>query len=242
MQVRLALEAAGMGAWKFDAVSNVITTLRGAGPITSLPDPQYPHNMESFAALLHPDDRERVLQAVTDALELGRQYRVEFRICPPGGQVRWVSALGTGIRNATGMAVALTGVDLDITDRKQAEESLLLNTQRVEAMLTLNQMIDAPIKEITDFAMEAAIRLTGSKLGYVAFANEDQTVLTMQSWSKAAMAECQIADKPLVYPVQQRGSGARPSGSARRSSRTTMQPPIPSSGATLRATWTWFAI
>ena len=43
--------------------------------------------------------------------------------------------------------------------------------------------------------------LTKSKIGYLAFMNEDETVLTMHSWSKEAMAECAIADKPLVYPL-----------------------------------------
>ena len=47
--------------------------------------------------------------------------------------------------------------------------------------------------------------LTKSKIGYLAFANEDETVLTMHSWSKEAMAECAVADKPIVYPVESTG-------------------------------------
>ncbi len=43
---------------------------------------------------------------------------------------------------------------------------------------------------------------TGSRIGYLAFMNEDETVLTMHSWSRVAMAECQIADKPIVYPME----------------------------------------
>ncbi len=43
--------------------------------------------------------------------------------------------------------------------------------------------------------------LTNSKIGYLAFMNEDETVLTMHSWSKTAMAQCAIIDKPIVYPV-----------------------------------------
>jgi signal transduction histidine kinase len=69
----------------------------------------------------------------------------------------------------------------------------------------LNQMTDATVREITDFALEEAVRLTQSTIGYLAFLNDDESVLTMHSWSKAAMAECAIIDKPIVYPVSTTG-------------------------------------
>lgn len=86
-------------------------------------------------------------------------------------------------------------------NRQGAEAVLRWNEARLQALVQLNQMIDAPVQAITDFALEAAVRLTQSTVGYVAFLNQDETVLTMNSWSKDAMAECAIADKPLVYPV-----------------------------------------
>jgi PAS domain S-box-containing protein len=66
-------------------------------------------------------------------------------------------------------------------------------------------MADASLKEITDFALEEAVRLTGSTIGYLAFMSEDEQVLTMHSWSKDAMQECAILDKPMVYPVAETG-------------------------------------
>ena len=69
----------------------------------------------------------------------------------------------------------------------------------------MNQMTDATLEEIASFAFEAAVRLTQSKLGYLAFMNEDETVLTMQLWSREAMAECKVADKPLIFPVDTTG-------------------------------------
>jgi len=81
----------------------------------------------------------------------------------------------------------------------------MLDEQRLQALVRLNDMADAPLKEITDFALEEAVRLTRSTIGYLAFMNEDETVLTMHSWSKEAMQECAIIDKPIVYPVVETG-------------------------------------
>ncbi|MBI4643149.1 MAG: hypothetical protein HY743_05335, partial [Deltaproteobacteria bacterium] len=87
-------------------------------------------------------------------------------------------------------------------EQLRAEELLKLNELRLEALVKLNQMTDAPLSKIAHFAMEEAIRLTGSTIGYISFMNEDETVLTMHAWSKSALAECRIEDKPLIYPVQ----------------------------------------
>ena len=76
-----------------------------------------------------------------------------------------------------------------------------LNEARLQALVQLNQMAGASLQEITDFALESAVALTNSTIGYLAFMNEDETVLTMHSWSKTAMAQCAIIDKPIVYPV-----------------------------------------
>ena len=90
------------------------------------------------------------------------------------------------------------------TARRWAEQARL-NEARLEALLKLGQMSEAPLQEITDFSLEQAVLLTESQIGYLAFMNEDETVLTMHSWSKTAMKECAIADKPLVYPVETTG-------------------------------------
>ncbi len=85
------------------------------------------------------------------------------------------------------------------------EEALRLDESRLEAVWQLSQMTKATLKEITDFALEEGVRLTKSKIGYLAFMNEDETVLTMQAWSKSAMEECAIEGKPFVYPVETTG-------------------------------------
>ncbi len=90
-------------------------------------------------------------------------------------------------------------------ERDRALKALQLDEERLEALLKLNQMADVPLRELTDFALETAVVLTESKIGYLAFMNEDESVLMMHSWSREAMAECAIIDKPIVYPVVNTG-------------------------------------
>jgi signal transduction histidine kinase len=49
------------------------------------------------------------------------------------------------------------------------------------------------------------VHLTQSKIGYLAFLNQDETILTMHSWSKAAMNECAIQNKPIQYILNETG-------------------------------------
>jgi len=104
-----------------------------------------------------------------------------------------------------GKTAGVAGIVRDITDHKRAEEALQLNAERTEALLQLHQMAEAPLQEITDFALEKAVHLTRSAVGYLAFLNEDESVLTMHSWSGNAMAECTIPQKPTHYSVMKTG-------------------------------------
>lgn len=93
----------------------------------------------------------------------------------------------------------------DITSRQRIEENYRLNEARLEALLKLNSMTRQSIVDITEYALEQAIQLTGSKIGYLAFVDDEQTTLTMHSWSKAAMKECYLIEKQLIYKIDETG-------------------------------------
>jgi PAS domain S-box-containing protein len=123
------------------------------------------------------------------------------------------------VRNEKGEIVSAIITWQDISERKRTEEELKrahaeleqrideaqLSEARLEAVLQLNRMAERPLKEITDFALEHAVALTKSKIGYFAFMNDDETVLTMHSWSKEAMKECAVSSVPLDYPLETTG-------------------------------------
>jgi PAS domain S-box-containing protein len=98
----------------------------------------------------------------------------------------------------------LVSID-NVTDRKLAEESLLRNEARQRALLDLSQKSELSAAEISKYAMEAGIELTGSTIGYIAFVNEDESVLTMHYWSKSVTDQCAVIDKPIVYALKDTG-------------------------------------
>jgi len=93
----------------------------------------------------------------------------------------------------------------DITERKQAEAALLLHEKRLSALLDLNRMKKESQKEIVDFARSKVIEITQSEFSFIGLLSEDESVLTIDSWSKGAMAQCAVVDKPVHFPIAQAG-------------------------------------
>ena len=94
---------------------------------------------------------------------------------------------------------------IDITERKKADDARALENQRMESLLKLSQMGETADSAIISEVVEDAIRLTGSTIGYLATMNDDESVMTMQYWSKSAHTSCNIVDKPIVYPIEKTG-------------------------------------
>jgi PAS domain S-box-containing protein len=121
------------------------------------------------------------------------------------GERVWIAWTNKVVMDESGRVNEILSIGSDITEQKIAEEERQLNEARISALLELSRMTDQADQALTDFALEKAIELTGSTIGYLAFMNEDESVLTMYSWSREAMKECLIETRPLIYPVKTTG-------------------------------------
>jgi PAS domain S-box-containing protein len=77
-----------------------------------------------FRDMVHPDDREGYLETGRRTVRDGSPYYCEFRLVGADNLVRWIAARGEALRDASGRVVSMVGASIDITERKQAEESL----------------------------------------------------------------------------------------------------------------------
>ena len=138
-RLRLALESGKSLAFEWDLESGRDTCFGDLRTILGIGDTTIVGRIDNFRNGLHPDDRERVLKSIDEAERRGLQYEEEFRIRWPNGTVRWVASRGRFSYAADGQATHMLGIATDITERKQAEESL----RRKESELTEAQRLAA---------------------------------------------------------------------------------------------------
>ena len=107
---------------------------------------------------IHPDDREERLKRVRHAIETGEPYEAEYRIAT-GGKPRWVISRGTVDHDETGKPTHFTGVLVDITARKRAEETLLEADRQKNAFLAqLAHELRNPLAPIRNAARLLSLR------------------------------------------------------------------------------------
>ncbi|PKL36013.1 MAG: hypothetical protein CVV44_17475 [Spirochaetae bacterium HGW-Spirochaetae-1] len=117
----------------------------------------------------------------------------------------WLYFTAAPFRNADGVIIGAVETLVDITGQKRAEGALRLNAERTETLLKINQMTDAPLNEIIEYAFEEAVKLTQSEMGYLGLMNDDETEMEVQAWSRDVMAACETADKFLHFSVKNAG-------------------------------------
>jgi len=96
---------------------------------------------------------------------------------------------------------------VDISELKHVYEMIRVNNLRFEALYRLSQMNDATEQELLDHALEAAVSVTKSKIGYIYFVDEEpsDTELRLYAWSKDVMPRCRVSKYPDVYKLSKTG-------------------------------------
>jgi PAS domain S-box-containing protein len=118
----------------------------------------------AWGHLLHPEDRDRVV-ATMQAFSQGKaDYSIEYRIVRADGEVRWIFARASTVRDEENGALHVIGIAQDITERKHTEEEL---RQRASQLALVNRVASqiAAVLDL-DTLMEQAAALTQTTFGY----------------------------------------------------------------------------
>jgi PAS domain S-box-containing protein len=122
-RLRIALEGAELGTWDYDLV-----TLDGWWSPRTCEIFGIPYQdvipAELRFTFIHPDDRERYLREVDEAVFAGEPFSIEYRIVRPDGEVRWVVLRGLVTNDGEGKPVRATGITIDTTERNRTEAEL----------------------------------------------------------------------------------------------------------------------
>jgi PAS domain S-box-containing protein len=123
LRLRLALDAAELGTWYWDAASGVTVWDRQMRAIFGV-GPDWPGTFDGWVAAVHPLDRPHVLATLERALGSGERYEVRHRVVRPDGAVRWIEGLGQAVRGDDGELAGTIGCARDITARVERDERL----------------------------------------------------------------------------------------------------------------------
>ncbi len=132
----LATRAARVGVWDWDVEHGTFYLDPNVKAILGYSDQEIPNDLDTWATYVHPDDRQRAMEGFQAHLE-GKttEYVCEHRMLHKDGSIRWVSARGTALRDAQGNISRVVGTDVDITDRKQMEETLCESEEKVRSII-----------------------------------------------------------------------------------------------------------
>lgn len=124
---------ANIGTWDWNIVTGALYWSERIGPLFGYGNRKIETAYENFLAAIHPDDRQRVIDAVAACVEKGAEYNIEHRIVRADGTVRWLSEKGDVLRDVIGRPLRMLGVVQDITNDKMTENHLR-HAQKLESL------------------------------------------------------------------------------------------------------------
>jgi PAS domain S-box-containing protein len=181
---KLVEQAVHDGVWDWNPATHEDYLSPRWKEILGYKDDELPNVDSTFRSLIHPDDKERVEEAVRAHLEDRKKYLIELRMKHKSGAYRWVQSRGKAIRDANGVVVRMVGSITDISERKQHEELMLLQTRRSTALLELTAVADTlSEKEFAQFGLALVEDLTDSCFSFFHFAHEVAKDIEVFAWS-----------------------------------------------------------
>jgi PAS domain S-box-containing protein len=190
----LALAAGQMGSWDWDVGNGGFSWDAGQYRIFGVEPGSFKVTPDNVRALIHPEDWERLRAALASVTQHGQTYQTEFRVHRPNGELRWCIGAAAASIDAARRIVGLSGVTVDITDRKSAEERQTLLVREVDhrarnALAVVQSIIRLTRAETKD-AYIAAVE------GRITALSRAHVLLSQSRWQGANLSR--ILDEELA--------------------------------------------
>src|ERR1700757_4139415 len=145
-RLRLAQQAARIGTFDWNIRTGVNTWTPELEAMYGLPPGGFGGTQTAFENLLHPDDRAGVIKLVDAAMKSGQPTKGEWRVVWADGSVHWIAGRWQVFMDASGEPSKMIGVNIDITERKLADEARLEMNRTLEAQAELLQSREELLK------------------------------------------------------------------------------------------------
>ncbi len=182
-RMQLALDAAQIGVWDFEIKTGKVTWSNVAESLLGLSAISFAGTENPYFNCVHPEDQNAFTQVVQSALATGIGYEHEHHIIWPDGTIRWFEVKADFVRDKIGSLERLTGVTMDISDRKQAEEALAERARLAAFHVDINTALSRNdgLQGILLHSTKAIVRHLDAAFARIWTLNAKENVLEMQA-------------------------------------------------------------
>ncbi|MCT7990431.1 PAS domain S-box protein [Laspinema olomoucense] len=141
-RLSLALSAANAGIWEWNLTSDRWFWCDENYRLLGYAPGHCETTYQNWLQAVHPDDRQTVEASVQTTLNTPSNFNLEYRVLLPNGSIRWLSNIGETLLDENGQIKGMSGIQIDITERKRTEEALRSSAQRLSLALEAAKMGD----------------------------------------------------------------------------------------------------
>jgi len=188
---QLALQGADCGTWDYNLSDQTLIWSDRCKAMFGI-DLEAEMSFAVFSQAIHPDDRERIQQAIVAAIDRQQDYDVEMRTLWSNGTVRWVRSIGRVYYNEQGLPNRMAGVALDISHLKQTEIALRESEERYRVLAeAMPQMVWLADRTGVQYWNQRWYDYTGIQrdealgIGGVQIVHPDEQERTLELWQQA---------------------------------------------------------
>jgi PAS domain S-box-containing protein len=145
-----AVEASQVGVWEWDLVNGGGVCNEIQYRILGLPIDFKQYGFEVWKNLVHPDDFVATYGKIQRSIREGNTYHAEYRVVWPDGTIRWVEAKGNVTRDCANHPIRITGMLMDITERKTLQEGMRRAQEKLNFALSHACMVGWEYAPLTD--------------------------------------------------------------------------------------------
>jgi PAS domain S-box-containing protein len=158
-----------------------------------------------FPDLLAPGSLQVFEESFPRFKQSGWAQNLEFEMIRKDGTILPVLMSATAVSDPEGRYVMSRSTVFDVTDRRRAEEQIRLNELRLESMVRIAQYRAHDVQALLDYALDEAITLTGSTIGYLYDYDQDRGEFRLSSWSKGGARASAVTAPRAVHRLETTG-------------------------------------
>jgi PAS domain S-box-containing protein len=184
-RLRLALDAARMGTFDWDVPSGRVTASARYSELWGFKPGEFDGSSGAVRDRVHPDDRERLTEAVEYSTATRTSFNREFRAVWPDGSVHWLATLGAFTFDAGGRPARLRGVVMEVTEQRKADARIRQLNRVYAVMSAIDKVIvrEQEVQSVLDAACRIAVEQGEFRMAWIGLTDAADAALRVVAYA-----------------------------------------------------------